>query len=557
MRGRLRVLTALTALALVAAACGGNKSTGSSGTPGTVKQGGELRIGTSSTIDSLNPFVAFQANAILLFTYEYPYLTQYDTKNDIVPQFAKSWAIAANGLTVTYHLVPNAKWSDGQPLNANDVAWTFNTIVRLQKGAAAYYSTYVTNLKTVTATDPNTVVFTYSEPSANSLSQLMSVPILPEHIWGPLAAGDGKDLKTYQNAPTSKPVVSGGPFELVKYQKDQIALMQRNPTYWGPKPHIDGFGIQIYSDDDAMITALKNHELDAVEGIPTTDVKTVKAAGFTLNTTPGLFFYDFIINSNPKKPKNTELLNPQVKEAFEYAIDRQQIINVVLGGYGEPGSTIVPPAEGSWHDSSIKPLPFDIAKANSILDSLGYTKGSNGIRMANGHPMSYSILIPTSRQADLTRTFQIMQPDFQQIGVKLSLKVLDPNADFAAITAPNNQYLNFDLAMWDWYSGVDPADILSVLTKDQWGTNSDTGFDNPQYDALYNEQQSAINTTKRHQIVDQMQQIQFSQRPYIVLNYPDILDAYNGKAWAGFYNENGYGIITNTGVQSLTQVHQV
>jgi len=150
-----------------------------------------------------------------------------------------------------------------------------------------------------------------------------------------------------------------------------------------------------------------------------------------------------------------------------------------------------------------------------------------------------------------------MQPDFQQIGVKLSLKVLDPNADFAAITAPNNQYLNFDLAMWDWYSGVDPADILSVLTKDQWGTNSDTGFDNPQYDALYNEQQSAINTTKRHQIVDQMQQIQFSQRPYIVLNYPDIIDAYNGKAWAGFYNENGYGIFTNTGVQSLTQVHQV
>jgi len=559
MRGRLRISGVLVAVALLGAACGGG-SNGSSnqGSSSTVKEGGTLRIGTSSTIDSLNPFVAFQANAILLFYYEYPYLTQLDAKNNIVPQFAKTWTVSPDGLTVTYHLTPNAKWSDGQPLNANDVAWTFNTIIKFQKGPTAYYSTYLTDLESAKATDPNTVVFTYSQAQANSVSQLSAIPVLPEHVWSKYATGDGKALRTYQNAPTaSQPVVSGGPFELVKYTKDEIALMQRNPSYWGPKPHIDAFGLQIYSDDDAMITALKNGELDAVEGIPTTDVKTVQAAGFKLNTTPGMFFYDFIINSNPKKPKNTELLNPQVKEAFEYAIDRQQIINVVLGGYGTPGSTIIPPADGKWHDPNIHPLPFDIAKANSILDSLGYTKGSNGYRVANGHEMSYSIIIPTSRQADLTRTFQILQPDFQQIGVKLSLKVLDPNAAFAAITAPNTQYLNFDLAMWDWIPGVDPADILSVLTKDQWGSNSDTGYNNPQYDSLYTQQQTAINPQKRLQIVYQMQQILFNDRPYIVLNYPDVIDAYNSKAWAGFYNESGYGIFLNNGIQSLTQVHQV
>jgi peptide/nickel transport system substrate-binding protein len=552
-------LCALVALALLGAACGGSSNGSSSqSSSSTVKEGGTLRIGTSSTIDSLNPFVAFQANAILLFYYEYPYLTQLDAKNNIVPQFAKTWTVSPDGLTVTYHLTPNAKWSDGQPLNATDVAWTFNTIIKFQKGPTAYYSTYLTDLKSAEATDPNTVVFHYSQAQANSVSQLSAIPVLPEHVWSKYAAGDGKGLRTYQNAPTaSQPVVSGGPFELVKYQKDEIALMQRNPSYWGPKPHIDAFGLQIYSDDDAMITALKNGELDAVEGIPTTDVKTVQAAGFKLNTTPGMFFYDFIINSNPKKPQNTELLNPQVKEAFEYAIDREQIIKVVLGGYGTPGSTIIPPADGKWHDPSIKPLPFDVAKANSILDSLGYTKGSNGYRTANGHEMSYSIIIPTSRQADLTRTFQILQPDFQQIGVKLSLKVLDPNAAFAAITAPNNQYLNFDLAMWDWIPGVDPADILSVLTKDQWGSNSDTGYNNPQYDALYNEQQAEINPQKRLQIVYQMQQMLFNDRPYIVLNYPDIIDAYNAKAWAGFYSEDGYGIFLNNGIQSLTQVHQI
>lgn len=561
MRGRLRILGALTAIALVGVACGGGSGGGgSSGSSsgGTVKEGGTFRLGTSSTIDSLNPFVAFQANAILVFTYEYPWLTQYDARNNIVGSFAKSWSVSSDGLTVTYHLTPNAKWSDGQPLNADDVAWTYNTVIKYQKGATSYYGTYVTNLKSATATDANTVVFTYSQPSANALSQLMAIPILPEQVWGKFATGNGNGLKTYANEPTNgQPEVSGGPFELVKYQKDEIALMQRNPNFWGAKPHMDGFGIQIYSDDDAMITALKNGQLDGVETVPTTDVKTVKDAGFHLNTTPGLFFYDFIINSNPAKLHNTELLNTQVKEAFEYAIDRQQIINVVLGGYGAAGSTIVPPSEGHWHDASIKPLPFDLSKANQILDSLGYAKGSNGIRIANGHPMSYSIIIPSSRQADLTRTFQILQPDFQQIGVKLTLKVLDANAAFAAITAPDNKYLNFDLAMWDWYSGVDPADILSVLTKDQWGTNSDTGFDNAQYDSLYNQQQSTIDPAKRLQIVYEMQKIQFDDRPYIVLNYPDIIDAYNPKTWTGFYNEEGYGIYTNTGIQSFTQAHQV
>jgi peptide/nickel transport system substrate-binding protein len=332
--------------------------------------------------------------------------------------------------------------------------------------------------------------------------------------------------------------------------------MQRNPKFWGTKPHIDSFGIQIYSNDDAMVTALKSGELDAVESVPTTDVKTVQDTGFSINHTPGMFFYDFIINSNPAKPEHRELLNPQVREAFEYAIDRQQIINVALGGHGTLGDSIVPPADGAWHDPSLKPLPFDISKANEILDGLGYAKGSDGIRVAEGHPMAYTVIVPNSREAELSRTFQIMQPDFQQIGVKLSLKILDPSAAFDAIGAPNYKYEDFDLAMWDWIPAVDPAEILSVLLRNQWGSNSDTGYNDSTYDNMYNQQQREIDPAKRKQIVYQMQQKLFNDRPYIVLNYPDVIDAYNGKKWAGFYNEPGFGIFLNNGTQSLVQVHQ-
>jgi len=558
MRGRLRILGALMAFALVGVACGGSSGGGSSESPGgTVKEGGTLKVGSSSTFDTLNPFTAFQANSILVFLYEYPYLSQYDNQNKIVPEFATRWETSSDGLTLTYHLVPNAKWSDGQTLDSSDVAWTFNTIVKYVKGATSYYAGDVVDLTTVTATDPDTVTFTYSQPVANAVALLQAIPILPEHVWGKFATGNGNGLKTYPNVPTSEPVVSGGPFELVKYQKDQIALLEKNPNFWGTKPHIDGFGIQIFSDDDAMITAYKNGELDGIEGVPTTAVKSLQSAGYKINSTEGMFFYDFITNSNPLKTNHKELLNPQVKEAFEYAIDRQQIIDVVLGGQGTLGSTIVPPADGQWHDPSIKPLPFDVDKANQILDGLGYTKGSDGIRVADGHPMAYTMIIPSSRQAELSRTFQIMQPDFQQIGVKLTLKILDPSAAFDAIGAPDWQYKDFDLAMWDWIPAVDPAEILSVLLRNQWGSNSDTGYNNPTYDNLYNQQEREVNPGKRQQLVYQMQKIQFDDRPYIILNYPNVIDSYNAKKWADFYNEPGYGIYTNNGIQSFTQVHQI
>ena len=309
-------------------------------------------------------------------------------------------------------------------MTASDAAFTINTIIKYQKGPTGNLASNVTNMKDADAPDPATVVVHYAKPAGNALSQFTGIPILPEHVWGKYATGDGKALKTAASeavTPTDgHPVVSGGPFMLTEYKKDDIALLQRNPNYTlTAKPHIDGFGIQIYSNEDAMITAFKNGDLDAIEGVPTTNVASLKAAGFTLNDTPGVFFYDFIINSNPKKPEHRELLDPKVKEAFEYAIDRQQIIKVALGGYGSPGASIVPPATGDWSDPNVKPLPFDIDQANKILDSLGFQRGSGGIRVADGHPMEYSVIIPSSQQAVLSRTFQIIQPDFQQIGVKL------------------------------------------------------------------------------------------------------------------------------------------
>src|SRR5215470_6336951 len=403
-RHPLRLAAAAIAVALAAAACGGSSSSGG----GEVKEGGVFRLGSNSTIDSLNPFVAFNSDAYSTFEYIYPMLVQYNPKLQFIPDFARSWQHSPDGKTWTFHTQPNAKWSDGKPLTAADAAWTYNTIIKFQNGPTANSAGVVAHMKSATAPDATTVVLTYKQPVANVLSQVQQVPILPEHVWAKFATGNGKALTRFSNG---APVVSGGPFILDKYTPKQIALFKRNPSFYGPKPHIDGFGLQFFGTTDAMVTALKSHQLDGVVTVPPTSVATLKAAHYVVRSSPSYTFDDFIINSNPQQQaSHKELLNPLLRQAFDAAINRPAIIKTSLLGYGTPGSSIIGPATGHWYNPAIKPTQFDLAKANQLLDQAGYKMGPNGVRTADGHPMSYTVIIPTDIANTYgQRSFQIIQ----------------------------------------------------------------------------------------------------------------------------------------------------
>lgn len=486
-----------------------------------------FRLGSVQAIDSLNPFVAIESTAFSVFEYIYPNLVQYDPADHIVSDFARSWEVSPNGKTWTFHTQPNAVWSDGKPLTAADAAWSLNTIAKFQSGPTSSVAAYVSHLTSATAPDPTTLVLQYAEPVANVLSQMTSVQILPEHLWATYATGDGKALTTFDNA---APVVSGGPFKLISAVPNQKALLQRNPTFYGPKPHISGLGLQFFGTDDAMITALKSGQLDGVSTVAPTSVATLKSNGFVVRSAPGLGFDDFIINSNPQQnAAHRELVNPLVREAFDYAMDRPNIVKTSLLGFGQPGSSIIPPGSGHWYDDQIKPTPFDLARANQLLDQAGYPMGSDHVRVANGHKMSYTVIM----SADATngygsRSFQIIQSEFAKIGVQLHPQHLDNSAATAAIVA--DQYKSYEIAMWGWGLGEDPDDMLSYLTCGDWGSLNDTGFCGKDWDKLYQDQGTAVNPAERQKIVNQMQQIAAQKRLYLVLDYPNLIEAHS-KQW--------------------------
>lgn len=532
------------------------------GGPGQTKTGGVLRIGTSNGIDSMNPFVGTNQDGFSVWMQIYPSLLQYDTTD---PEFeyrgslAETWSISDDGLTVTFKIRSGAKWSDGEELDAKDVEWSLGVMHKFNESAAAGWS-IGSNFKSITATDAHTVVVKLAKPSALVYYDLGTTPILPPQVWEKYATGDGAALKTFANEPSDgNPLVSGGPFMLTKYNKGDVAVFTKNPNWYGEKPKIDGFGLQTYKNADAMITALTTGNLDAATSIAPTSLKALENAKLTIDKGPALAMRDLIINSNPNKPKNRELLDRNVRKALEHAINREAIVATAWVGQASPGSTIIAPVSASngqkWHNN-VKTLPYDIEEANRLLDAAGFQKGSDGVRVANGHKMIYEVIFADDQSGPGDRAFQIIKADFDKIGIKLSQRKLDISATWDAIYCGDDcQYRDFDLAMWDWFPGQDPDFMMSSLTCAQWGDWNDTGYCDKDFDALHAKQRLTLDPGERKQLLDQMQQKIYEDRPYIILTYDVRIDAWSPK-WTGFV-ESPQGFFNNWSTQNLESVHQV
>jgi peptide/nickel transport system substrate-binding protein len=544
MTRRALWLALLAALVTAFAGCGGDGDGAGEGTgtgTGTqeenVVEGGILRIGTTNQIDSLNPFVAFNANAYIAFVMTLPLLVQYGPDFEFEGDWAESWETSPDGKTWTFKLKPG-KWSDGTPLTAEDAVFTCQTDIKFADSTAASHAVFVAHAEKCEAPDPQTFVLTYDQPVGNVLPQLQQWFVIPKHIWEGEVGGNGKGLKTFKPE-AEMPMVSGGGFVITKYEKKGTTIFEKNPDWYGEEAIVDAVGLQLFTNEDAMVTALQAGDVDYIDGVPANAIETLEGNDdIVVEKNPGFQVNNFIFNSNPKKPDNRELLDPKVREAIAHAIDRQEIADVVHAGYAKPVASIVAPITGDWMNPDLEPEAFDIDLANQLLDEAGYERGSDGVRRDDeGEKMAYELITPTGLPG-INRSFEIVQTGLEQIGIGVTQKAVDDTTAFELIGAPDFKYLKFDLAMWDWVGYLDPDFVLSVVGCNQYGNWSDTAYCNPAYDELYKQQGVTVDQEERKQIVWEMQEILYNDRPYIQTVNLDLITA-NRAGWADIQPELG------------------
>lgn len=490
------------------------------------------------SVDSLNPFVGIQSPSYEMWALTYDYLVGYSmTDMSPAPDLATKWTTSSDGLTWTFTVRPGVKFSDGVPLTAKDVAYTYNRILHGKTEQASWIS-YLNGVTSITAPNATTVVMKLKKPSATL--PLLPMPIVPEHVWKNVSESK---VKTYTAEPSGgKPVVGEGPFRLVQGTANGDTFkFEANPDYWGGRPHVDEVIFQFYKNDDSAIQAMIKGEVDFVEGITALEVKHLQGeAGITAHNgnSPGfeeIAFNTGSVDLKTDKPignPNPAMLDPKFRHALGYAVDTNQLVQKVYQGAGLPGTTIVPPSykRYHWEPPAGEKLTFDLAKAGQLLDAAGYKKGTDGLRtMPDGKPIGTLRLDARSDSPTSLNAMNYFKSWLSQLGIK------------AQVSAPSSNQLtdiilkgNFDAFYWGWYVEPDPDNMLSYMTCGQRGNWSDSWFCNKQYDKLYDEQHVQTDQAEREAEIKQMQKMLYEQSPYIVTAYDTIGEAVRSDHFACF-----------------------
>jgi peptide/nickel transport system substrate-binding protein len=519
----------LLVLLVFLAACAGPQ--GSSG-PGRASDN-TLRVGWLGFPDTLNPAYAFLTESYTMFDYIYSTLTTEAPDGSYIGLMAETRSVSDDGLVWTYTLRPGIKWHNGETLTAEQVAWNINAFINNPDGWVTNYS-YVIGFVEARALDARTLEIELEYPISNMDYRVSLLYIVYPKDFEAFTTPE--DLQNFTNFSP----IGTGPFRVNSLDKDRrVIILDTNPDYFGGRAKINRMIFQTFDNSDAMIQALRVGDVDLLPEIPDSAFDAV--GGFENVKTvsqPGRYLTELILNSAPEdhEPtpnRNPAITDPQVRLAIATAINKWDLVDVVLRGYGVPGVSIIPPTLGGgfWFNDRLSDVRFDLAEANRILEQAGYVRGADGIRVKDGVRLEFRLQYP-SDEATYPRAADMIANWLKEIGIQVTASAVDPDSLVVA-TNPNADY---DMVIWGWGSDPDPDFMLSVMTTDQYveGGWSDSGYSNPEYDRLYAEQQQALTPEERQAIVWKMQEIVFNDRPYIVLWYSNILQAYRSDRFSGF-----------------------
>jgi len=493
MKSRAVIAAAAVAMVGALAACGGQATSASSGTSGNqpsgtagnqtsapAKAGGVLTVGSATAIDILNPVTKSTAMDQNLFSLMWDGLVTQDQSNKIVPDLATSWSASSDQKTWTFKLRPGVKFSNGKSLTSADVVSTIkyyqnpNTATQLKNNVAPITS--------VTASGPDTVVFTLSAPDALFPQSIVQVKII-----------DTGAMSTME----SDPAVTG-PFKVKSFAANNHLDLVPNPDYFGTKPKLSGINFALAADSSSAVTALQAGSLDALWSVPLSQVAALGANPNLQVIKPAVIgqYVSWEVDTTAP-PFN----NVKAREALAYAIDQKSILKAAYSGQGTVSTTNDPLADNNPdYGGNLTNYSYNLTKAKQLFAEAGVKPGATitwwGV--SNQYP-------------EWNVSGEILQASLKQIGINLKIQNTDISTWPTKFYPAGKSFPNMIVPNFQSYTSS-PQDEFQFVLKGRCECN----WNNAAFDSAYATAISSPDPAKQKAAWDQAQELVNQQAPIFV-----------------------------------------
>ena len=455
----------------------------------TPVRGGSLSMSLADAdVENFDPIVPSDNMSIWTMLLIYDQLIRVGPDGtSLEPGLAESWDRDDDGLTYTFHL-RTTTFHDGSPVTADDVVYSLD---RLAFGDTSSWKDMVAAISKLESVDAQTVKITLSQewiPFEADLA-LFSASIISK------AAHESQKDDLFQHP------IGSGPFKFDSWTKDTDLVLKRSDTYWEEgKPYLDELHFKVLTDANARMLQFQGDELDIVTSVPYSQIETLTANSNVVILQDAVARFDYIGMNNNRAPWDDKNL----RQAINYAVDKQTLIDRILFGNGQIANTYLPLMAG--HDDSIAPYPYDVDKAKELVAQSAAKDGFKAeLVIASGDPVADQI-------------GQLVAANMKEIGGEVTLATLESGARVQKIRK------DFD---YDWQKGYYTTDIIDPDQLTSFAVNVDarakaiyTFYKNPEVTALIDQATIEPDPTARQALYTQIQQIHHDDAPMIFLFYP-------------------------------------
>ena len=470
---------------------------------GEAQKGGRLVVAADSEPRNLNPAIVASNGVFFIASKVIEPLaeTSFEGENGLAPRLATGWEGSADGLTVRFRLREGVKWHDGKPFTSADVAFSAMEIWKpLQNLGRVVFKA----LEKVETPDDLTAVFHFSEPTPfqlirNALPALTAV--LPKHVFA------GSDIMAN---PANEKLVGTGPFKYAEHKTGEYYRLTRNDDYWGQgEPYLDEIVYRVLPDRAAAAGALEAEEVDlaAFSAVPLADLDRIsKVPGLTvISKGYEALTYQLVVEINHRRK---ELANLKVRQAIAHAIDRDFVVKTIFLGYAKTSTGPVPRYDSQFYTDDVPSYPFDVAKANALLDEAGYERGKDGTRFTLK-------LLPAPYFNETKQFGDYLRQALAAVGIDARIVNNDSAAHQKAVYTDHD----FDLAIAPTVYRGDPAISTTILVEGGIPAgvpfSNQGGYANAELDALIAKAAREIDEKKRTALYHQFQQMVDADLPLI------------------------------------------